>query len=156
MAEGTLEKAFYRRGFSYFKIGDLTKSKEDFVKSNELADGKNSSVIQGLKMIKAKYEENKQKEIEMSKKMILRNEEKKKVPETIVQEVIPLAEIKGSEVFTNQILALIFDIVFLVYSIIYQKLVGISQQFISERIRGYLQHPMAQYAVERFEPSSLK
>jgi hypothetical protein len=84
MAEGTLEKAFYRRGFSYFKIGDLTKSKEDFVKSNELADGKNSSVIQGLKMIKAKYEENKQKEIEMSKKMILRNEEKKKVPETIV------------------------------------------------------------------------
>ncbi len=59
MAEGTLEKAFYRRGFSYFKIGDLTKSKEDFVKSNELADGKNSSVIQGMKMIKAKYEENK-------------------------------------------------------------------------------------------------
>ena len=147
MAQGTLEKAYYRRGLSYFKIGDLTKSKEDFVKSNELADGKNSSVIQGLKMIKAKYEENRQKEIEMSKKMILRKEEKKVLAPVVVQEA-PQEEIKGAQIFSNQILALIFDIVFLVYSIFYHKILELSQPFISERARGYLEIPMAQYFIQ--------
>lgn len=58
MAEKTLEKAYYRRGSSYFCVGDLTKAKEDLVKANELANGKNASVIQALKNLKAKFEEN--------------------------------------------------------------------------------------------------
>jgi hypothetical protein len=49
MAEKTLEKAYYRRGTSYFSIGDLAKAKEDLIKANELADGKNGSVVLGLK-----------------------------------------------------------------------------------------------------------
>ena len=49
MAKGTLEKAYYRRGSSYYSIGDLTKAKEDLVKANELADGKNGSVLAALK-----------------------------------------------------------------------------------------------------------
>lgn len=77
MAEGTLEKAHYRRGMCYFKIGDLTKAKEDFVKANDLADGKNGQVIQALKMLKAKFEENREKEREMSKKMIQRKKAEK-------------------------------------------------------------------------------
>ena len=58
MAQGTLEKAYYRRGSSYFSVGDLAKAKEDLVKANELADGKNGSVLTALKQLKAKYEEN--------------------------------------------------------------------------------------------------
>lgn len=72
MVPGTLEKAYYRRGYSYLKIGDLEKAKQDLVKANEIADGKNGSVIQALKDLKVKVEENKLKEIELSKKMILR------------------------------------------------------------------------------------
>lgn len=43
--EKQLEKAFYRRGCSYFKIGDLAKTKEDLLKANEIAEGKNPSVL---------------------------------------------------------------------------------------------------------------
>jgi hypothetical protein len=36
-----LEKAFYRRGYSFLKSGMLESAKSDLVKANELAQGKN-------------------------------------------------------------------------------------------------------------------
>ena len=77
MVSGTLEKAFFRRGSSYLKVGDLLKAKQDLLRANELADGKNGQVLQALKELKTKQEQNKQKEIELSKKMIIRKNDKK-------------------------------------------------------------------------------
>ena len=34
----SLEKALYRRGLSYFKIGDLRKAKADFLRANEILE----------------------------------------------------------------------------------------------------------------------
>jgi tetratricopeptide (TPR) repeat protein len=34
----SLEKALYRRGLSYFKIGDLRKAKADFLRANEIIE----------------------------------------------------------------------------------------------------------------------
>jgi tetratricopeptide (TPR) repeat protein len=150
MAPGTLEKAFYRRGMSYLKIGDLKKAKEDFLKANELADGKNGQVIQGLKTLKAKLEENRVKERELSQKMIMRKEEKSKPSEELI---LP---IKGAEIFSNAILALLFDIFFLVYSIMYKKIIELADPYINESVRGYLEHPMAQQVTSRLEPEGVK
>ena len=47
------------------------------MRANELADGKNGQVLQALKELKTKQEQNKQKEIELSKKMIIRKNDKK-------------------------------------------------------------------------------
>lgn len=35
---GSIEKAYYRRGMSYFKIGDLKKAKADFLRANEIIE----------------------------------------------------------------------------------------------------------------------
>lgn len=65
-----LEKALYRRGYSYLKIGVLDKSKEDLQKAYEMSEGKNKMVNDALREWKQKREDNKLKEIELSKKMI--------------------------------------------------------------------------------------
>jgi hypothetical protein len=44
----------------------------------------------------------------------------------------------------------------LVYSIIFHKIVELSKQFVPETAKGYLEHPMAQYTMQRFEPKEVK
>jgi tetratricopeptide (TPR) repeat protein len=124
MAPGTLEKSFYRRGTAYFNIGDLAKAKEDLKKANELSGGKNAAVIQALKNLKSKYEENRQKERELSQKMIQRPSKKD-------DQAMP--DIKGSDIFTNKILALLFDIVFLIYNIVFSKLLELVRRCLGSR-----------------------
>mmetsp|Transcript_18008 Transcript_18008/g.30661 ORF Transcript_18008/g.30661 Transcript_18008/m.30661 type:complete len:93 (-) Transcript_18008:268-546(-) len=75
----TLIKAHYRRGFSYLKVGMLDMAKHDLLLANDLAEQKNASVLQALKMLKDKKEENKLKEREMSKKMFAFDSKTKKV-----------------------------------------------------------------------------
>jgi len=47
------------------------------LKANELAGGKNSQVLQTIKELKQKQDSNKQKEIDLSKKMIIRKNDTK-------------------------------------------------------------------------------
>ena len=64
--KASLEKAYYRRGICYLRIGEIEKSKQDLLKANEIAEGKNALVLQGLKELKDKIQANKQKEREVS------------------------------------------------------------------------------------------
>jgi len=52
-------------------------------------------------------------------------------------------DFKGEDIFDNQILALIFDIVFLVYSIIYTKITEFSGIYLPQNAKNMLRHPMA-------------
>ena len=62
---GSIEKALYRRGTSYFKIGDLKKAKADFLRANEVVEEaqktdpsikKSPVVAQALRDLRSKVE----------------------------------------------------------------------------------------------------
>ena len=81
----SFEKCLYRRAQCYFKIGDLKKAKGDFLKANEIMGlaqkedpsiKKNPMILQGLRDIVAKQEQNKEKERQMSKRMFEQNKKK--------------------------------------------------------------------------------
>jgi hypothetical protein len=67
------------------------------LKANELAGGKNSQVLQTIKELKQKQESNKQKEIDLSKKMIIRKNNKK-VDKIYSNQVL---DVKGEDLFEN-------------------------------------------------------
>ena len=67
------------------------------LKANELAGGKNSQVLQTIKELKQKQESNKQKEIDLSKKMIIRKNNKK-VDKIDSNQVL---DVKGEDLFEN-------------------------------------------------------
>ena len=64
------DKAYYRRGVANMGRGDIKNAKIDLTRAHELTGKNDPSVIGAIKKLKERIERNKEKEKEISKKMI--------------------------------------------------------------------------------------
>lgn len=76
------EKALFRRGSAYLSLGELEKAKKDLRKAHELTAGANSDVNAAIQLLKEKLAEHKEREKEMSKKMVGGSQKDKKEKES--------------------------------------------------------------------------